>query len=476
MGEIIKRNKPLSVKPLKSSQPIGASLAFLGINRTIPMMHGSQGCTAFGKIFLIQHFREPIPLQTTALDQVTTIMGSDESVIEGLKTLADKAHPALIGVVTTGLTEAQGTDIKRVIKEFRTAHPECADVKVVPVNTPDFSGCMASGFALAVAAMIEELVPTAESAATKPAQRPEQVNVLAAAFLTPGDLEVLKETIESFGLRPVVVPDISDSLDGHLLPDVDFSPVSIGGTPVSEFDHLGMAAATLVIGASMFKAADILKNRTKVPDYRFDTLMGLSAFDQLLLTLRDISGNPVPAKFERQRSQLQDAMLDTHFMLGQARVAIAADPDELYQFSRLLVDMGAEVVTAVGSTYAPLLERVPVKQVKIGDLEDLETLAAEHHPQLLIGNSHAVDSATRLGIPILRTGFPQFDFIGGYQRTWIGYQGTRQALFDMGNLILSQHAHHEIKPHYSIYAQKLPHEAKDSLHATATKTPTDNRW
>jgi nitrogenase molybdenum-iron protein NifN len=51
-----------------------------------------------------------------------------------------------------------------------------------------------------------------------------------------------------------------------------------------------------------------------------------------------------------------------------------------------------------------------------------------------------VDSAKRLGIPLLRAGFPQFDLIGGYQKTWIGYQGTRQALFDLANLMLSHHA------------------------------------
>ena len=50
---------------------------------------------------------------------------------------------------------------------------------------------------------------------------------------------------------------------------------------------------------------------------------------------------------ERHRKQLQDAMLDTHFMIGQARVAIAADPDMLLGFERLLTTMGAEVVAAV---------------------------------------------------------------------------------------------------------------------------------
>src|SRR3970040_1428059 len=66
MAEILKRNKALAVNPLKASQPVGASLAFLGINKAIPMLHGSQGCTAFGKVFFVRHFRAPIPLHTTA--------------------------------------------------------------------------------------------------------------------------------------------------------------------------------------------------------------------------------------------------------------------------------------------------------------------------------------------------------------------------------------------------------------------------
>jgi nitrogenase molybdenum-iron protein NifN len=45
MTEIIRRSKPLSVSPLKSSQPLGASLAILGLNRAIPLLHGAQGCT-----------------------------------------------------------------------------------------------------------------------------------------------------------------------------------------------------------------------------------------------------------------------------------------------------------------------------------------------------------------------------------------------------------------------------------------------
>lgn len=346
MVEIVKRSKALAVNPLKSSQTIGAALAFLGFHRAIPMLHGSQGCTAFGKVFFVRHFREPIPLQTTAMDQVTTVMGSEESVVEGLKTIAEKSQPKLIGVPTTGLSETQGSNVAMAVSQFRQRYPQFDTIPVVPVTTPDYSGSLESGFAKAVEAIIETLVPPAKIAATVPGRRQKQLNVLVGSALTPGDLEQLKEIIELFGLRPLLIPDLSDSLDGHL-DSGDFSPLTIGGTLVEELATVGEALATLVIGGSMARAADKLQQLTGVPDYRFDHLMGLAAVDQLVDTLQQLSAEPVPARLERQRAQLQDAMLDCHFMTGLSRVAVAADPDLLVGFSQMLAEVGAEVVAAV---------------------------------------------------------------------------------------------------------------------------------
>ncbi len=452
MAEILKRNKALSVNPLKASQPMGGALACLGFDKAIPMLHGSQGCTAFAKVFFVRHFREPIPLQSTAMDQASSVLGADENVIEGIKAIAEKSNPALIAVLTTGLAETQGCDVQRNLKEFRAKYPEYDHVAVVAVNTPDFTGCVETGFAATLYEIIKALVPDAASAGTKPGLWQRQVNLLVSPMLTPGDLEALRDWVEQFNLRPVLVPDLSDSLDGSLTDD-DFSPVTIGGTPVSELATLGEAKATLVIGASLRKAGELLQEKTGVPSHFFDHLYGLQANDALIATLAEISEQSVPGKIERQRAQLQDAMLDTHFMLGQLRVAIAADPDPLNAFVHLLQGMGSEVVAAISAAHAPILAEMPVASVKIGDLEDLELLSRERKAQLLIGNSHAVDSAERLGIPILRAGFPLYDIIGGYQKTWIGYRGSRQTLFDLANLVIN-FAHEEIEPYYSPYAQK----------------------
>ncbi len=468
MAEIIKRNKAMSVSPLKSSQPVGAALAFLGVNRTIPMLHGSQGCTAFGKVYFVRHFREPIPLQTTAMDQVSSVMGADDNVVEGLKTICEKSAPALIGLPTTGLSETQGADINMAVKMFRKKYPQYAPIKVVPVTTPDYSGSMESGYAAAVTAMIDVLVPEASEAKTKPGKRLRQVNVLASSMLTPGDVEALKEIIESFGLRALVIPDISDSLDGHLTSD-DFNPLTVGGALVSEFATLGDAVATISIGASLAKASKLLHERTGVPSYDFDTIIGMDATDALIMALTEISGQAVPEKIERHRAQLEDAMVDTHFMIGQSRIAIAADPDLLNSFAVFLTGMGAEVVAAVASATAPVLKHIPCQDVKIGDLEDLELIAQQRNAQLVIGNSHCAAAAEHLNVPLFHAGFPLYDLVGGYQRTWIGYRGARQALFDLANLLLN-HGTHETEPYRSIYSTRPEDmEARNAVNQAVTR-------
>jgi len=159
-----------------------------------------------------------------------------------------------------------------------------------------------------------------------------------------------------------------------------------------------------------------------------------------------LSGQPVPEKMERQRAQLQDAMLDTHFMLGQARIAIAQDPDMVMAYSQLLTSMGAEIVAAVVPSNGPAVKKIACGSVKIGDLEDLELLAKNNNAELVISNSHASESATRLRLPLLRAGFPQYDLLGGYQ-------ATKQTFFDIANIMLNNNQH-EIEPYHSFLKQE----------------------
>jgi nitrogenase molybdenum-iron protein NifN len=134
-------------------------------------------------------------------------------------------------------------------------------------------------------------------------------------MLTPGDVELIRSYVEAFGLQPVLVPDLSASLDGHLVRS-DYLATSQGGTDLLALRQLGQSAATLVIGPSLQRAGQLLLARSGVESHYFPHLMTLAEMDRFILTLQQLADRPVPAWIERSRGQLQDA-LSRHPYLGQ---------------------------------------------------------------------------------------------------------------------------------------------------------------
>ncbi|KZL50962.1 nitrogenase molybdenum-cofactor biosynthesis protein NifN [Nodularia spumigena CENA596] len=418
-------NKPLTVNPLKQSQALGASLAFLGLKGMIPLFHGSQGCTAFAKVVLVRHFREAIPLATTAMTEVSTILGGEENVEQAILTLVEKVQPEIIGLCSTGLTETRGDELERFLKDIRDRHPELDHLPIVFAPTPDFKGALQDGFAAAVESIVRE-IPKAGGIRT------EQVTILAGSSLTPGDLQEIKEMVTAFGLVPIIVPDIGASLDGHL--EDGYSAVTASGTTIKQLRDIGSSAFTIALGESMRNAAKILEERFNIPYEVFGELTGLDAVDEFLQALAILSSNSVPEKYRRQRRQLQDAMLDTHFYFGAKRVSLALEPDLLWSTVNFLQSMGTQIHAVVTTTRSPLLEKLPVKSVTIGDLDDFEQLAAGS--DLLIGNSNVGAIAKRLSMPFYRLGIPIYDRLGNGYFTKVGYRGTMELLFGIGNLFL----------------------------------------
>ena len=427
MATVVTQRKACTVNPLKMSQPIGAALAFLGLDSCLPALHGSQGCTAFGMVLFVRHFRENIPLQTTAMNEATTILGGMDNIEQAILNIWTRAKPAIIGIASTGLTETKGDDVDGYIKLIRKKHPEIDDLAIVYVSTPDYKGAFQDGWAYAVSRIVQALVEPA------PMKKKNQVNVLAGSHLSPGDIEEIREIIMDFGLDPIILPDLSGSLDGHI-PE-DFSPTTMGGTKLPEIRNMGASAATIVMGDHMLAAAVELGIKAEVPYTVFDRLLGLEANDKFLAFLSGLSGRPVPGKYRRQRSQLVDAMLDGHFFFGGKKVAIGAEPDLLWGIASMLAEMGCEIEAAVTTTLSPLLEKMPAEEVVIGDLEDLETRAKDC--DLLITHSHGRQMADRLDIPFLRMGLPIFDRLGAAHNLSVGYRGTRDLIFEIGNIFMA---------------------------------------
>jgi nitrogenase molybdenum-iron protein NifN len=442
MAIIIKENKPLVTQPLKTSPATGATLASMGFQKTIPLMHGSQGCGAFTKVFLIQHLREPIPLQNTAIDQVSAVMGGDDNLTEALALLCEKQSPEMITVMTTGLTEMQGSDLFRVIAEFKRHYPQYAGIRVVSMQTPDFVGSMQTGFAHAVDSVVKQLVRPATGRVT---QR-KQINVLCSLGLTGADIETLRRYIEAFDLDSVIVPDISLSLDGHL-DDNRYSSMSTGGTSVLEVEMMSDSVMTLVMGPSLVETAKWLEKRFAIPYENINMGMDITSVDKLIMLLANISGKSVPGWITRARRRLQDAMLDSHFILSSESMAIALEPDLAIGYGHLLDSMGIKIERVVTSIDARGLKEINTKAVMIGDLAGLDV--ERSGVALVISNTHAA-KICEPSVPVLRVGYPCHDQFGNMDIRQFGFEGCRERLFALANLLLRHHVD-EVAPHFSRY-------------------------
>jgi len=419
MAEVIhKRSKPLQVNPFKLSQPMGATLAFLGVDRCMPLMHGGQGCTSFTKVFLTRHFCEPIAIQTSAVtDAIAVLDGGDYSIVESVKNITKKVAPSLIGLHTTGLPETKGDDIHGVASQI--------DFPLVTVNTPDYEGGFESGWALTCKAMIEQLVEPAEQTDNS------KLVLLPHVSLQPVEVEKIKELLESFGFNVLALPDLSTSLDGHL--GEKQAALSSGGIAVEAIRQLGDAGLVISVGDSMCGCAETLQQKN--PEMRhqhFSHLQGLEATDALITLMLDesgFSGPPLPVARWRQR--LQDAMLDSHFSLGQTRLLVAAEPDQLAGICQSVTEAGGRVTVAISPVDSPQLEKVSADKVLVGDLEDAEALADQY--DLIIGNCHCEALAHRLHKGLMLRGFPNWEQIGNPLKNDVLYEGGCYLLFEAAN-------------------------------------------
>lgn len=429
--------KPATVNPQKNSPALGATLAYLGVDQMLGLLHGAQGCSTFIRLQLSRHFKESIALNSTAMSEDTAIFGGWENLKRGLGRVIEKFRPGVVGVMTSGLTETMGDDVRAAIGRFRAERPEHAATPIVWAATPDYCGSLQEGYAAAVEALVTAL-PEAG------ARIPGQVTLLPGSHLTPADVEEVKGIVEAFGLTPIAVPDCSTALDGHI--DAEVSPLSTGGVPVEAIRRAGRSVATLYVGDSLHRAATILEVAHGVPAHGFNSLTGLAEVDRFVATLSALSGRPAPEPVRRWRSRLLDAMVDSHYQFGGKRVALALEADHLKALTGFLHGMGCEIQAAIAATRTRGLDALPSPNVFVGDLEDLEK--AGRGADLLVANSNGRQAAARLGVKAhLRAGYPVFDRLGAHQQVRVGYRGTLNLVFEVANLFQST----------ATEAQKLAH-------------------
>ncbi len=439
----------LRIDPLKHSPSMGAAIALQGIHRALPIIHGAQGCGFLGKVLLTKHFREPIALATTKLFVEDVVMGSEEKLSTTVQGFIDKNGPDLIGILTSGLSEIKGDDVEAAVR--RQTSEDRSKTRVIHISTPDYDGGLETGYARAVEAIIKIAecgVRNAESPLTLPSpqegegekrtsspmgERNEvrgQINVIVGSHLTPADAGEIREIIQSFGLSAILLPDLS-ALDGSRQ---GFSPLAMGGTTVEDIQAMAGSELTIALGKSMEPAAALLRQKFGMGYKVFESVAGIAGVDSVMETLSQVSGKAMPEAYARQRRIAVDGMRDAHFFFGGKNICIALEPDLAVQMSKVLEEVGASVGLAVIPTLSDAADRIRAREVVIGDL-----FSIQGGFDLIISNSHAEETAKKLGVPLYQMGFPVYKVLGYTSKVTTGYRGTLNTVNEVGNLLMKGH-------------------------------------
>ena len=419
--EVICQDTPLKINPPKMCQLVGAVFATLGVDNAIPLIHGSQGCANFVKHLMTKHFKEPIEVATTALNERFVVSGGERNLIEAIKNLKRRMNPDLIVVMTTCLTETIGENV-HIARRFDG---------VVVVNTPSYSGIHIDGFDRTVKAMISSLI-------CENCEEREGVNIITG-FVNPGDVTEIKNICRAIGIEYILLTDLT-ALDQPTLRH------RRSETTVEDIKNCVNAKATISFGMEGISGARLLEN-FGVLHYNLRFPIGIENTDRFVSTLAGIAGVEIPDKLLDERGYAIDAIIDANHVLRGKRVAIFGDPDKVIALTEFAFEMGMRVVAVLSPIrtrhFAREIEAIAnANDAKIvvfenSDLYQLHKFIKQNPVHLLIGDYRGRYIANAEKIPLLRVGFPICDRFGYHRKPMLGYGGALRIAEEIANLFLS---------------------------------------
>ncbi len=420
----------------KLCTPLGASLVFKGISNAVPLLHGSQGCSTYIRRYVISHFKEPVDIASTNFSEETAIFGGGVNLNLALDNLRKQYNPEMIGIATTCLSETIGDDVAMFLKFYREQRTNEKLPEIIHVSTPSYRGTHMDGFHGAVQAVVEELSKTDSDAASG-----HQLNIFPG-MVSPADIRHLKDILKAFGISYAMLPDYSDRLDGALWSE--YQSIQKGGTEILKIKNMKMARASVEFGKILeggrSSAGKYLKDTFGVPCFSLGLPIGVRETDAFFKFLENISGMTTPRKYVSQRERLIDSFVDGHKYVSGIRAVVYGEEDLVVGMVSLLREVGIIPVLCASGGKSGMMEKtietiVPEYQ-SLGinirenvDFMDIEKQAADLSPDLCIGNSKGYTLSRRMGIPLVRIGFPVHDRVGGGRIRHLGYEGV-QELFD----------------------------------------------
>lgn len=438
---------PATVNPCRLCAPLGASIAFRGVRGGMPILHGAQGCATYIRRYLISHFREPIDIGSSSFGESAVVFGGESRLFEAIENIIAKYSPEVIGVATTCLAETIGDDPRLSLGTWRRNNPDAPPV--IPVSTASYRSGHIVGFRDALCALVQAFAPGGTAAEGPQAEiRPESAGILTP-MLSPADLRYLKSVFRDFGLKPILAPDYSETLDGEAWGE--YHAIPKGGTGAEEFRVLPQLSEILELGEYLpeDKSAGTALESHGVKRRVLPLPIGVEATDAFTAYLCERSSREIPEKTRSRRGRLIDAYADAHKYLYGVRTAIICNEHLTPALVRFCAELGMTPVLAASGSPENVLRRSlltnPPHELPEGMeiLDDSDFLRAEEaldrlKPDLVFSSSKPYRICRERNLPLIRVDFPIHDRFGAQRLLNLGYRGTQRLLDAITNTVLEK--------------------------------------
>ena len=328
----------LTVNPAKACQPLGAVLCALGFEKTLPYVHGSQGCVAYFRTYFNRHFKEPISCVSDSMTEDAAVFGGQKNMFDGLENAKALYKPDVIAVSTTCMAEVIGDDLNAFIGNAKKAGHLEQDFPTPFAHTPSFVGSHVTGWDNMFEGMARYF--TLNSMDDKVVGSNGKINIVPGFETYLGNFRVIKRMMKDMGVDATMLSDPEEVLDTPA--DGEFRMYA-GGTTQAEIKDAPNAISTLLLQPwQLDKTKKTVEATWKHEVPKLNIPMGLEWTDEFLMKVSELTGKAIPDSITKERGRLVDMMTDSHTWLHGKKFALYGDPDFVMGMTKFLVDLVAD--------------------------------------------------------------------------------------------------------------------------------------
>lgn len=447
------KREALTVNPAKACQPLGAVLCALGFEKTLPYVHGSQGCVAYFRTYFNRHFREPIACVSDSMTEDAAVFGGQKNMIDGLENAKALYKPEIIAVSTTCMAEVIGDDLNAFILNTKKAGNIPNDFPTPFAHTPSFVGSHVTGWDNMFEGMMGYF--TRNSMDDKVVGKNGKINIVPGFETYLGNYRVIHRMLDQMGVEHTMLCDPTEVLDTPA--DGKFRMYA-GGTTQAEVKDAPNALNTFLLQPlQLDKTRKYVEGTWKHETPKLNIPMGLEWTDEWLMKVAEVTGKEIPESLATERGRLVDMITDSHTWLHGKKFGLYGDPDFVMGMAKFLTELGAEpthILCNNGSkkwdkAMRKMLDATPYGQgSKLypgADLWHFRSLMFTEKPDFMIGNSYGkfiqrdtLHKGKEFEVPLIRIGFPIFDRHHLHRSTTLGYEGAMQVLTTLVNAVLER--------------------------------------